>query len=109
MGWYVDGQHLMITHRVGAQEKLWKIDYDVADLVEAVGDDSLPKIAAAIRTTVRRPLGRRHLPRPRDSVHPTGTGNLTVRASFADHHRIGRLLEDLSMAYRPTSGPASKG
>ncbi|NQV05288.1 hypothetical protein HQ535_01965 [bacterium] len=106
LGWYVDGEHVAITHRVDAQEKkLSDIVYDVGDLVQAAGEDSLPSIAAAIRATVRTPLGRRAVGRP-DPVQATGAGKLRVRACFADHRRIGRLLDDLRAAYglTPTEG-----
>lgn len=105
LGWYVDGEHVAITHRVDAQETLSDIVYDVGDLVKALGEDSLPSIAAAIRTTVRTPLGRRAIGRP-DPVQTTSAGELAVRACFADHRRIGRLLEDLRAAYEltPTEG-----
>ena len=95
LGWYVDGEHVAITHRVDARD----IVYDVGDLVKAAGEDSLPAIAAAIRTTVRTPLGRRQPVGPRDPVRATGAGKLEVRACFVDHRHIGRLLEDLRAAY----------
>jgi len=98
LGWYVDGDHVAITHRVDAQEKLREIVYDVSELVKAAGEDSLPSVAAAIRTTVRTPLGRRAIGRP-DPVQATGVGRLKVRACFADHRRIARLLEDVRAAY----------
>jgi len=101
LGWYVDGEHVVITHRVDAHEKLSDIVYDVGGLVQAAGKDSLPSIAAAIRTTVRTPLGRRAIGRP-DPVQATGAGKLRVRACFADHRHIERLLEDLRAAYGPT-------
>ncbi len=99
LSWFVDGEHLAITHRLDAQRKLWDIVYDVGDLVKAAGEDSLPSVAAAIRTTVRTPLGRRPPVEPRDPVQATGSGKLEVRACFVDHRRIGRLLEDLRAAY----------
>jgi len=109
LGWYVDGEHVEITHRVDAQQKLWDIVYDVGDLVKAAGEDSLPSIEAAIRTTVPTPLGRRQRAEPRDPVHSTGAGKLEVRACFADHRRIGRLLEDLRAAYGLTPIEDDKG
>jgi hypothetical protein len=99
LGWHVDGEHIEITHHVGAQEKLSEVVYDVSDLVKAAGRDAQPSIAAAVRTTVRKPLKRRQPAEPWNPVHVTSADGLEVRACFADHRRIKRLLEDLRAAF----------